>query len=104
MLECREIYDYNDSDMAAQNGKIIAQIVAIGDDLAKLYLPEPAGAEPFVRRTLRRLLKLPPPSPQEPYYESGWGCGPTCSITISRRSSRRRPRRCGWLDTISVRN
>ena len=30
VLECREIYDYNDSDMAAQNGKIIAQIVAIG--------------------------------------------------------------------------
>ena len=71
MLECREIYDY--SDMAAQNGKIITQIVAIGDDLATLYLPEPAGAEPFVRRTLRRLLKLPPPSPLEPYYEIGLG-------------------------------
>jgi len=73
VLECREIYDYNDSDMAVQNGKIIAQIAAIGDDLAKLYLPEPAGAEPFVRRTLRRLLKLPPPSPLEPYYEIGLG-------------------------------
>lgn len=73
VLECREIYDYNDSDMAVQNSKIISQIAAIGDDLSKRYLPEPAYAESFFRRFIRRLLKIPPPGALEPYYEIGLG-------------------------------
>lgn len=73
VLECREIYDYNDRDMAVQNSKIISQIAAVGDDLSALYRPEPAAAEPFLRRVIRRLLKLPPPSPLEPYFEIGLG-------------------------------
>jgi hypothetical protein len=73
VLEIREIFDYADREMAEKNAEIIAQIAAIGDELSSLYLPEPATAEPFLRRTLRRLLRLPPPSPLEPYDEIGLG-------------------------------
>ena len=73
ILETREIFDYADREMAQKNAEIISKIAAIGDDLSALYLPEPATAEPFLRRALRRLLKLPPPSPLEPYYEIGLG-------------------------------
>lgn len=73
VLEIREIFDYADREMADKNAEIISQIATIGDDLSALYRPEPATAEPFLRRVIRRLLKLPPPSPLEPYYEIGLG-------------------------------
>ena len=73
VLETREIFDYADREMAEKNAEIISQISAIGDDLSKLYLPEPASGEPFFRGLLRRLLKMPPPGPLEPYYEVGLG-------------------------------
>lgn len=73
ILECREIFDYADAEMAVKNAEIRAQIAAIGDDLSGLYLPEPDGPEPLLRRILRRLLKMPPPSPLGPYYEVGLG-------------------------------
>lgn len=73
VLEIREIFDYADREMAEKNAELISQISAIGDDLARLYLPEPASAEPFVRGLIRRLLKMPPPSPLGPYYEVGLG-------------------------------
>jgi len=73
VLETREIFDYADREMAEKNAEIISQISAIGDDLSKLYLPEPASAEPFFRGLIRRLLKMPPPGPLAPYYEVGLG-------------------------------
>lgn len=73
ILECREIFDYADAEMAVKNAEIRAQIAAIGDDLSGLYLPEPDGPESLLRRILRRLLKMPPPSPLGPYYEVGLG-------------------------------
>jgi hypothetical protein len=73
VLEIREIFDYADREMAEKNAEIISQISAIGDDVSKLYLPEPSSAEPFFRGLLRRLLKIPPPGPLEPYYEVGLG-------------------------------
>ena len=73
VLECREIFDYADREMAEKNAEIITQISAIGDDLSTLYLPEPASGESAIRRFIRRLLKMPPASPLEPYYEIGLG-------------------------------
>jgi hypothetical protein len=73
VLEAREIFDYADREMAEKNAEIISQISAIGDDLSTLYLPEPDPGEPFFRGLLRRLLKMPPPGPLEPYYEVGLG-------------------------------
>jgi hypothetical protein len=73
VLETREIFDYADREMAEKNAEIISQISAIGDDVSKLYLPEPASAEPLFRGLIRRLLKMPPGGPLEPYYEVGLG-------------------------------
>lgn len=77
ILEGGEIFELSDRDLAAQNLALVSKIGSITDDISKLCVPPPAGAaatlRTFFRGIVTQLLKVPPASPLEPYFDIGLG-------------------------------